>query len=117
MNPAIWIPELDQEGAVYGPHELAGTPTPLAGSVRSFETTESPDAGERELEMENPGSTFTPMALFLRSHEATESHKMGERISKMADPSGTPTHLASSPRSLEDPVTARERERIRNDGF
>ncbi|KAF6237658.1 hypothetical protein HO173_003859 [Letharia columbiana] len=25
----IWIPELGQEGAVSGPHELAGTPTPL----------------------------------------------------------------------------------------
>ena len=25
----IWIPELDREGAVDGPHELPGTPTPL----------------------------------------------------------------------------------------
>ena len=43
-DPAIWIPELDQEGAVYGPHELADTPTPMAQSLRSLEATESQPA-------------------------------------------------------------------------
>lgn len=41
-HTTIWVPELGQEGAVHGPHELPGTPTPMDGSARADE----PNAAE-----------------------------------------------------------------------
>ena len=38
-SATIWVPELDQEGAVYGPHELPGTPTPLEEPLEATETS------------------------------------------------------------------------------
>ena len=35
----IWVPELDQEGAVYGPHELPGTPTPQGEPLEATGTS------------------------------------------------------------------------------
>ena len=50
-NTTIWVPELDQEGAVYGPHELPGTPTPLE---EPLETTEAGPAEGRVVEIGDP---------------------------------------------------------------
>ena len=74
-DPAIWIPELDQEGAVYGPHELADTPTPMAQSLRSLEVTESYPAEGRVSEM----------AQSLRSLEVTETQPAEGRVSEMPE--------------------------------
>ena len=38
-NTTIWVPELNQEGAVYGPHELPGTPKTLEEPLEATETT------------------------------------------------------------------------------
>ena len=35
----IWVPELDQEGAVYGPHELPDTPTPQEEPLEATRTS------------------------------------------------------------------------------
>lgn len=85
-NPAIWMPELDQEGAVYGPHELPGTPTPTAQSLRSLEATESQPAEERVSEMADPGSTPVSTMQPLQSLRATESQPAEERASEIPGP-------------------------------
>ena len=50
-NTTIWVPELDQEGAVHGPHELPGTPTPLE---EPLEITETNPAERRVVEIGDP---------------------------------------------------------------
>ena len=50
-NTTIWVPELDQDGAVYGPHELPGTPTALE---EPLETTETSTAKGRVVEIGDP---------------------------------------------------------------
>lgn len=53
-SATIWIPELDQEGAVYGPHELADTATPLQEPRKSLGATEPCFVEGRAFEMANP---------------------------------------------------------------
>ena len=74
-DPTTWIPELDHEGAVYGPHELPDTPTPMAQSFRSLEASESQPAEGKVAEI----------AQSLRFLEATESQPAGESVSEMPD--------------------------------
>ena len=50
-SATIWVPELGQEGAVYGPHELPGTPPPLDDALLLEETTGSKPGGERVVEI------------------------------------------------------------------
>ena len=38
-HTTIWVPELGQEGAVHGPHELPGTPTPINETARAGESS------------------------------------------------------------------------------
>ena len=51
-NTMIWVPELDQDGAVYGPHELPGTPTPL--EEEPLETTDTSTAKAKVVEIGDP---------------------------------------------------------------
>lgn len=53
-SATIWIPELDREGAVYGPHELADTATPLQEPRKSLGATEPCFVEGRAFEMANP---------------------------------------------------------------
>ena len=50
-SATIWVPELDQDGAVYGPHELPGTPPPLE---EPLEATETSPAKGRVVEIGDP---------------------------------------------------------------
>ena len=50
-SATIWVPELDQDGAVYGPHELPGTPTPLE---EPLEATKTSPAEGRVVEIGDP---------------------------------------------------------------
>ena len=50
-NTTIWVPELDQDGAVYGPHELPGTPTALE---EPLETTGTSPTEGRAVEIGDP---------------------------------------------------------------
>lgn len=51
---AVWIPELDREGAVDGPHELAGTEAPLEESRASLGVTEPCVVEEGVFEVGSP---------------------------------------------------------------
>ena len=53
-SATIWIPELGQDGAVSGPHELAVTPTPLAEPLGLPGAAETQHADEILLEIVNP---------------------------------------------------------------